>query len=302
MISGRPPPSPKSEHHPSVTVLMGEAKRGEKPVDVIIRKCRAMVAYAKSKGWSGPPYDPRILAGIFKIKVEEAAGIIDGDGCIFPRGGRLVIQYSPGKTEERRRFTICHELAHTCFTDCFETIHKQNGKEPQDVAFKKFEGLCDAGAAELLMPFEDFTADLQDTQVSFPKSLQLAARYKASIDATLKRVLDLHADAPCAAAFLTDRDVGDERALRGRLRVLYCWKSGSFGGFIPSGTLVPANSQSLPHACSGATPLSAAKETWWIGGKPRTYYVESLRLPVFADNPEYPLVVALLHARKPKIA
>jgi len=276
---------------------MNQALPGEKPVDVVIRKCRKMVAYAKTKGWNGPPFDPRILAGIFKIKVEEAQGEIDGDGRIFPRNGRLVIQYRSGRTEERRRFTICHELAHTCFPDLFVSEHYQNGPSSDDVAFKKFETLCDTGGAELLMPFEDFSTDLRSSSVCMPSAVALSSRYKASIDATLKRVLDLHDKARCAVAFLTARDAGNDRALKGRLRVLYCWKGRDFSGYIPTGTLVPA--ASIACQCDGVNALPVTKETWWIGGKPRTYYVEVHRLPVITENPDYPVVVAMLHTRKP---
>lgn len=275
---------------------MAEAQRGEKAEDVIVRKCRRMVAFAKSKGWQGPPFDPRILAGLFKIKVEVAQHEIDGDGCIFPRNGRLVIQYRPGRTEERQRFTICHELAHTCFPNQFASTHYHNGTV-HDEAFRKFESLCDRGAAELLMPHEEFHADLAGSPASVKKGLELAARYKASFDATIRRILDLHATASCAAVFLTARNVGEERTPAGRLRALYCWKSRSFSGYIPSGTLIPASSITWKPNRSSA--MVATKETWWIGGRPRSYYVEAYDLPPVPENPEYPSVVALLHSRKP---
>lgn len=287
---------PTLQVHPAVAALMAEALPGEKAEDVIIRKCRRMVSFAKSKGWVGPPFDPKILAGLFKIKVEAASDGIDGDGCIFPRNGRLVIQYRPGRTEERQRFTICHELAHTCFPNQFSSTHYHNGTA-YDEAFRKFELLCDRGAAELLMPHEEFHADIVGSPASIKKGTELATRYKASFDATIRRILDLHTTASCAAVFLTTRNVGNERTPEGRLRALYCWKSRGFSGYIPSGTLLPVNS--VAWGPNRASLTSVTKETWWIGGRPRSFYVEAHDLPPVPENPEYPSVVVLIHSRKP---
>jgi Zn-dependent peptidase ImmA (M78 family) len=61
---------------------------------------------------------------------------------------------------ERQRFTIYHELAHTYFPGAFEFVRHQESF-PADQAHRKFENLCDIGAAELLLPYDEFLADIK---------------------------------------------------------------------------------------------------------------------------------------------
>ncbi len=275
---------------------MKEAHPGEKDVDVIRRKCRALVTRAKTLGWSGPPFDPEMLASIDGIKVEATDEEIDGEGRIFPHRGRVKIQYRRGSMLERRRFTICHELAHTCFPDVFERTRFHHGPV-SDEAHRRFENLCDIGAAELLLPLEDFSRDLA-AGATLRHAQALGRHYVASIDATVKRLLDL-TSLSCAAVFLTDRAFKEFLPSHGRMRVRYCWKSTAFRGYFPVGTLSPPRSAilgALPELADLHVPV---KETWWISDKPRSYYIEPLRLPLIPGNLEYPQVLAMLHARKP---
>jgi hypothetical protein len=297
---GQPLAIPKrkpGEEHPSVVALMAEAHPGESAADVIRRKCRAMVQRAKTFGWSGPPFDPRILASLHDIVVEKTAVDFGSEGRIFPRRGKVVIQLRAGAMIERERFTICHELAHTCFPDAFDFVRHQDAS-PGDEACRKFENLCDIGAAELLLPYDEFHADLQKAHPVLSHTSELSQRYVASIDATMKRMLDL-TDHPCAAAFLTDEEFKEFQAVAGRMRVKYFWKSTNFRGFLPPGNLLPKSScaHSAPPTASKLFPT--ARETWWINSRPYSWYVESLRLPTIPNNSEYPKVVTLLHSRQP---
>jgi len=81
---------------------MSDAKPRETAEEVIRRKCRDLVARGKSRGWVGPPYDPRYLASILGIKVEETNEDFPGDGRIFPRHGRVVIQYRAGQMADSK--------------------------------------------------------------------------------------------------------------------------------------------------------------------------------------------------------
>lgn len=278
---------------------MKEALPGETESDVIRRKCKAMVDYAKSHKWEGPPFCPKILAGIHGVTVEETGESFDGEGRIFPRRGRVVIQIKKGGNIERRRFTICHELAHTCFPDVYEFV-RHYGSSIGEEEHKRFENLCDVGAGELLMPHLNFLSDIQSSPLSLAMIESLGRRYTASIDAALKRALDV-SEHPCAAAFLTNRGFKEFPAVRNRMRIKYFWKSRSFVGFPRPGTLVPGGitPQSAPATAIVAFPKS--RETWWINHRPYSWYVELLRLPVIPENQDYPQVVALLHSRKPVI-
>ena len=170
-----------------------------------------------------------------------------------------------------------------------------------DEAYKKFESLCDKGAGELLIPEVDLVSDLAEARICMGTAHRLSKRYEASIDATLRRIVD-KTEHPCAAVFLTDADFDEFRAIRGRLRVKYMWKSSAFKGFIPKGELLPQVTRCGQQDLDTPGQFPSIRETWWIKERPYSYYVEPLRLPKIAANPNYPNCVALIHSRIPKQA
>lgn len=286
-----------ASEHPSVTALLREAVGRETAEDVMRRKCREMVRAAKARGWSGPPFDPKILASLNGIRVQEVTEDFGSEGRIFPWRNRVVIQFRSGLIPERQRFTICHELAHTCFPDTYERVRCRQTPNLDHGAYRGFEQLCDIGASELLMPYEDFSADLARAPVGLAVTVNLSRCYVASIEATAKRLLDLTTHA-CAAVFLTDEAFKNFSAVPGRLRVKYFWKSGSFRGFFPPGALVPPDScvhSAPPHHC---TDFSLKPETWLVDGRSATWQVEALRLAPVPSVADYPKVMAFVHGAK----
>ncbi|MEW6159363.1 MAG: ImmA/IrrE family metallo-endopeptidase [Verrucomicrobiota bacterium] len=200
---------------------------------------------------------------------------------------------------ERQRFTIFHEFAHTLFPDyCeFMPLHQSETRKLPD-AEREFEYLCDLGAAEMLLPGEDFLKDLNGHQpLGFEVVHTLRKRYEASIDATTHRLVELASDVPCAAVFLTDQKGSFEG--RGPLWVKYAATNRDFKSFIRPGTLPPWKSVAVECFRHGIETTAPAKETWWIPGRdgqkaPRTWLVQAAKLPTIADNPDYAKVVALL--------
>jgi len=285
--------------HPSIVALMKEALSGEMEEDVMRRKCRAMVAYARTHKWIGPPYCPKLLAGIHGVQVEDTDETFDGEGRIFPRRGRVVIQVKRGVLPERRRFTICHELAHTCFPDAYEFI-RHHDPAAGEAEHKRFEALCDVGAAELLLPHEDFTTDLLQIESNMVQATFLCSRYNASIEAVLRRLLALTTH-NCVAAFLTDQAFKSFPALPGGLRIKYFLGSPAFKGFLPPGTILPANSAALAATTVAPASFPTTRETWLIDDRPKSWFVEALRLPEIPGNNDYPKVVALLHPEQPRV-
>ena len=210
---------------------MKEAIADECPAEVIKRKCRAMVDYGRTFGWMGPPFCPKSLAGLHGIIVEETHTPMDGEGQILPRKGKTVIQYKAGILPQRQRFTICHELAHTCFPDVFEFVRSRGAESDEDKAHRQFENLCHAGAGELLMPFPEFHHEAVGHIFDGKLVHMLAAKFDASLDATIKRLIDC-APEPCAAAFLTDQAFSNFRAWEGRNRVVWYWHNETMKGYL----------------------------------------------------------------------
>jgi hypothetical protein len=158
---------------------------------------------------------------------------------------------------------------------------------------KKFERLCDVGASEMLMPLDDFTADIQRQSFLNVESVHaFRERYRASIDATIYRLLDLVTSVGFAAVFLTDQR-GTNQGF-GPLWVKHSGRNGLFKSFIPAGVTPPRDSVATQCYRNNLETTAAAKETWWIKGAPRSWLVQAAKLPTVIEDAHYPKVVALL--------
>lgn len=281
--------------HPSVLALLAAHPEESDPKKLMRRLAREKVAYAKSVGWSGPPFSPRILASIFGIRCKEVDHEIGSEGRLirYP-DGKPWIEYQSGRLPSRQHFTILHEFAHTFFPDFCEYLPlSEAATEQASAPERQFENLCDVAAAEMLIPAEDFQADLDRLpRLNCEAIVNLALLYEASIDAAMHRTMDLTSNVGCAVVFLTDQK--EMNAGQGPLWVRYCCRNSMFKGFIPSGTQLPRTSVAVACLQSGQETTPVMKETWWIGGKPRTWSVQATKLPRIPENPAYPKVVALL--------
>ncbi len=281
--------------HKSVEALLA-AHAGEIDPKILVRRlAREKIAYAKSFGWEGPPFCPKVFASIFDIRCREVDHDIGGDGRIllYPEN-KIWIEYRSKRLPERQRFTIFHEFAHTLFPDYCEflPLHQTSQKKVPDPE-REFENLCDLAAAEMLLPLQEFCGDLAGyNRLGFEAIHELRQRYQASIDATTHRLVELTDSIGCAAVFLTDQR-GAHTGF-GPLWVKNCCFNSLFKGFIWPGTTPPPNSVAIHCFQNSVETTSHVQETWWIKGKPRTWLVQATKLPSIPHNPDYPKVVALL--------
>jgi hypothetical protein len=271
--------SAKAAKHQSVQALL-DAHPGERwPKKIIKKLAIERLADARRKGWKGPPFCPKELASLYGIICREVRHDIGGDGRILPDPRRpklALIEYRAGQMEERQRFTMFHEFAHTLFPDYCElkTYHQDaDAKDPN----KEFENLCDAAAAEFMMPVDEFAAYIKGKKIGGILIQELRTRYRASIDATVRRVIDLTASVAVGAVFLL-------AANGGKREVLYSLKSTLFKSYYPRGTKVGWNG-------ANNAPQEA---TLYFDNFPRTYLVEALPLPIIPENPNYPTTLLLL--------
>src|SRR5689334_11459984 len=120
-----------SARHRSILALLNEYP-GEKDAKTLIRRlAQERIASAKTLGWSGPAFCPKILASLFGIRCKEVHHEIGGEGRILPYAdGKLWIEYRSKRLLERQRFTIFHEFAHTLFPDFSKFVphHYSGGK------------------------------------------------------------------------------------------------------------------------------------------------------------------------------
>jgi Zn-dependent peptidase ImmA (M78 family) len=75
-------------------------------------------------------------------------------------GKRGQILYNPDRPSGRRAFSIAHEIAHTFFpsTSGGARFREMTASDSQEMS--ELERLCDLGAAEVLMPKEEFQASV----------------------------------------------------------------------------------------------------------------------------------------------
>ena len=116
-----------------------------------------------------------------RVALEDQQGILlDSD--------RGVILIREGDPIERQRFTEGHELMELLF-DAQDAVTAELQLQPWDLARK--EKLCDAGAAELLMPQAQFQTHLAHLGTSLSTGRSLCRLYKTSLMATLIRMIQL---------------------------------------------------------------------------------------------------------------
>lgn len=274
---------------------MRDHPRQTDPKQVIRELARNRVAHAKALGWAGPPFCPKEFASIFDIRCREVTHEIGGDGRILvQRDGKFRIEYRKQSMPERQRFTIFHEFAHTLFPD-FGTLlprhHAPGAALTREE--KEFENLCDVAAAEMLMPLDEFTKDLSSQVAGDLAAVHVLRRiYKASIDATVHRVIDLEQRCGCMAVFLTDQKGKFEGS--GPLWVKYSTIGSRFGSFIWPGSTPPAKSVVLECFQRGQDILKPARESWLAKGREIRCTVQAIRLPELPEFPDYAKIVALL--------
>lgn len=272
-------------HHESIRALMTEALDGESPEQVIRRKAQQIVSKYRPL-WMGPPFCPRSLADLEGIVVEEALSDIPSDGWIFSRGGRVYIQHAKGQSEERIRFTICHELGHTLFPDCFK---RERMRTRVEKAEREFESLCDAAASEFLFPQAEFLSDMGSGRLNANGLKQLATRYHASVDATAWRIVQLSQIPVCVVFARYVEPVGKGVT---SLKVKYAVQHPQFPYKIYPNFKI--NSKSVANAAYlEKRTMSASRENWYIAGKWARMSVEVVPLPRFESKETADLAILL---------
>lgn len=226
----------------------------EDPIAVIERRARELALRARDSGWSGPPFDPIMIADLLKIPVEANASV--PDARIVSKDHRLIIQYNPTQPRARVRFTIAHEIAHTLFPDVAEEVRHRGGNRssPDDW---QLELLCNIAAAEFVMPL----GSMPPTDKLPPIEELMIARktFDVSAEAFLIRATRITSEPVimfCASALETKADTESPR-----YRIDYTTSSRTApmlpmrGGLVPKGSAV--------HSCTAIGYTDRKSEDWF---------------------------------------
>lgn len=283
--------------HPSVRALL-DADGGTDPVAAIRRRARALVAKALAMGWEGPPFDMTELASLQGLKVKTSTAFADDqDACVIP--GQVLL--NARKHPVRRRYSIAHEIGHTLFPDYEDEVRRAGRLWRRDGDDSEFERLCQVAGAELLLPLDAFLDAVVRHGISLLGALSLAKLFDASIEATLRRLVET-AEAPLVALLLrpVDPETGawlDVRGAEGHspyipLGVSLFSTSGVCGPLrIVTGTRPPKGSAAdrawKRAALARGTVVTeyTSGERWTHAGVSGAWYGEAMTLPKGAAVP-----------------
>jgi Zn-dependent peptidase ImmA (M78 family) len=271
---------------------------------IIRKRAQELVAQARALGWSGPPFDPRILASLRGIDIRPDRLSPDQDAFIMPSASeQLEIVFDPARPSTRQNFSISHEISHTLFPDGYEMIRYRQRHRDKFDPDHELEYLCDIGASEILLPAEDFSGDLADFGFTLRSVLPLRDRYEASREALIRRMVQFDGGRS-AAVFLEYRLKPSEQmatrqlsfltrsvAPRPKLRIAYAVPSEEFAIFLPPHKSIPDNSCVYRALESGE--VESAEEKWGVTGLPLCR-VEAMSMPLGDDLDASVRAVALL--------
>lgn len=228
--------------HPSVLKLIQESQNQD-PLAEIKNRARQVVIKAFEAGWQGPPYDPIALASIMGIDIIPNDNDEVLDARILPQTNTsFQIQYNPQQRQSRVNFSVAHEIAHTFFSDCAQAIRN---REEFPTENRQLERLCNAAAAEIQLPYAIFSHDANLVEPSIKGLIELAMRYKASLESVFIRYTEV-IDKPCAIIIgLFESDT--------KIAVDYYTSSKTFPVVFPSNFEFPADSGAFDCFTPGHT-------------------------------------------------
>lgn len=176
--------------NPSVITFAGNVD----PVGVMKAKVKETILNAADDGWSGPPYDPFHLADLLNVDVMPNHEVFDARTVATGDRG-LLIEFNPHRPHGRIRYSVAHEIAHTLFPDCHETVRNRERSGDFSDDDWQLELLCNLGAAEILMP--SGYGNLENEGIDIDNLLRLRSEYDVSTEAILLRMAKV-TSAPCA--------------------------------------------------------------------------------------------------------
>jgi len=178
---------------PDVLALTAETGELVDPRSAVLNQARRVNAEYRSHdpGFSDPLQRIKIIASLRGLRVapmsiERCRGE-QRDAVLMPAQRGMQILFNPDRPKHRIAFSIAHEISHTFFRSSisgarFRSIHESESREANEL-----ERLCDLGAAELLMPIEDFQV-VAAGNYSLRAVDQLANEFGSSFEATTYRL------------------------------------------------------------------------------------------------------------------
>ncbi len=153
---------------------------GRDPRSVLARLCAELLTEAGASA----PVDVEMLASFRRARVEVRDQ--RQPETIAWDGRNWVIRVRAADTVGRQRFSTAHAVVHTFFMEAEHEL----GARSSSAWSEAEEDLCDAGAAELLLPRHEFVARCPP-RPTMDDIVELADEFEASAEATALRAVAL---------------------------------------------------------------------------------------------------------------
>jgi len=238
----------------SMNHLPGDDKTGqlvpvslnlEQSTNLIIERARQLVnQLVEQRGHGKPPFLPGEFARLQGIKKIEKAALGELSAVLLRFHDGYVIKVNEKHHPSRQNFSCAHEIGHVLLSElnlepCIEEVEFRTFN-PQAHAMARArakERLCDAAAAELLMPEMVFKKYLSGFPLSISSVEWLANIFKVSIRAAAFRIAEVSVE-PCIALVWRSQPGTKSKALGLSRRVGPGKKFRGKANYMPVHTLV----------------------------------------------------------------
>lgn len=138
-----------------------------------------------------PAVDTDDLCRMRNVRTSEVY-LTDCDARIFPVGDHYIAEVNASDPESRKRFSVCHELAHTFFEEHPGADENAASCHGHSYENSLEERLCNFLAAEFLMPRLLFAQFAIDCLPSLKSTRLLADAFGVSVLSAARRIIDLN--------------------------------------------------------------------------------------------------------------
>lgn len=186
--------------HPHVRAVMEETGVAH-PERAVRAKARQVVRQYVEAFHEEPPFNLEAMASLRGLQISQEAPKYSPDSEISPENGGVVLRVNRNRPFVRQRFSVGHEIGHTLFPEYELAVRcrKPPNREWAD-ASDQIESLCDVAASEILFPSPWFDDAVAGMVVCATGLFDLACRFQASPEATLRRFVEVVRE-PAAVVF-----------------------------------------------------------------------------------------------------
>jgi hypothetical protein len=161
---------------------------GKDPLTAASEAAEGLLSRAKEANLAGPPVDVITLVEELGIELRPNDDVLDAR-IVSASGGQLIIEFNPNRPRGRIRYSIAHELAHSCFPDVADQPRHRTALgavvDPDDDNWE-LELICNVIAAELLVP-ERALEGLLETEPDIDFIMEARRRWDVSTEALLRQ-------------------------------------------------------------------------------------------------------------------